>query len=153
MTSLPELSEDDCQDPEFTELFVDVVTDRLSDISSDWRFNAGDCFQLKGTAETEGECVISISVVSDSAAKAESQGVDESTQIVATRIIEFSFASIFDFNIGFKITTFDLGDGQEEHEVNAVYFRGGPFNEEDPSVITYGTQMLQVLQSATPLTQ
>ena len=117
--------------------------------SSDWRFNAGDRFQLQGTAETDGEYVISISVVSEGAAEAESQGVDESNQIVATRIIEFSFASVFDFNIGFKITIFDLGDGQEGHEVNAVYFRGGPFNEEDPSVITYGTQMLQILQSAT----
>ena len=78
--------------------------------------------------------------------------MSESNQIVATRIIEFSFASVFDFNIGFKITTLNLGDGQEDHEVNAVYFRGGPFNEEDPSVIAYGKQMLQVLQSATPLT-
>ena len=152
MTELPELDEGDCQDPEFTELFVDAVTDCLSDISSDWRFNAGDRFQLQGTAETDGEYVISILVVSEGAAEAESQGVDESNQIVATRIIEFSFASVFDFNIGFKITTFNLGDGQEDHEVNAVYFRGGPFNEEDPSVIAYGTQMLQVLQSATPLT-
>ena len=113
-------------------MFVGAVTDCLSDISSGWRFNARDRFQLQRIAETEGEYVISISVVSDGAAEVESQGVDESTQIIETRIIEFSFASVFDFNIGFKIRTFDPSDVQQDYEVNAVYFRSGPFNEEAP---------------------
>ena len=54
MTELPELDEDDCQDPEFTELFVDAVTDCLSDIQATGDLMRGIDSSCKGQPRLTG---------------------------------------------------------------------------------------------------